>query len=95
MIRVLEFQGEDVVGHVEDGLILQVRLLSEPCLWCWEIRDGVDGPIVESSWADHWVAFASRAEAAAAGSRHLASGASASCRRPPQRVVAEPTRRAG
>lgn len=39
------------MGHI-DGLVLQVRLLAEPCLWYWKIRDGVDGPLVESSWAN-------------------------------------------
>jgi hypothetical protein len=48
------------VEHTDDGLVLDLRLLAEPCLWYREIREG----LVESSWADEWVAFASRAEAA-------------------------------
>ena len=91
------------MGHIDDGLVLQVRVLADPCLWYWEIRDGVDGRLVESSWASDWVAFASRTEAAAAGAGRLAELAttgsaarvSASLRRPAQRIVAEPTRRAG
>lgn len=91
------------MGPIDKGLVLQVRVLSEPCLWYWEIRDAADGRLVESSWASEWVAFASRTEAAVAGARRLAelaaSGSapcgSASSRRPPQRIVADPTRRAG
>lgn len=91
------------MGHLDDGLLLQVRLLAEPCLWFWELRDGVDGGLVESSWANEWVAFASRTEAAAAGARRRAelatTGAaarvSASSLRLAERIVAEPTRRAG
>lgn len=90
------------MGHRE-GLVLDVKLLAEPCLWYWEIHDGVGGRLVESSWANEWVAFASRAEAAAAGARRLAELAtagsaapvSASSRRPSQRIVATPARRAG
>jgi hypothetical protein len=44
--------------------------VGEPCLWCWDILDG-DGRLVQSSWADDWVAFPTRAEAAAAGARRL------------------------
>ena len=91
------------MGHIDDGLVLQVRLLAEPCLWYWKIRDGVDGLLVESSWANEWVGFASRTGAAAAGARRLAqlrttgsaARASASSGRLTQRIVAEPTRRAG
>lgn len=91
------------MGSIEEGLVLQVRLLPEPCLWCWEIRNGVDGRLVESSWAHAWVAFGSRTQAAAAGARRLARLAAAgsaaqvgaSSRRPLPRVAPEPTRRAG
>ena len=86
-----------------ESLVLDVRQLAEPCLWYWEIRDGADGRLVESSWANEWIAFASRTEASAAGARRLAelvAGGSAprmnaSARRPANRIAPEPTRRAG
>jgi hypothetical protein len=89
------------VAYLDGGLVLRVRLLAEPCLWCWEICDGVDGPLVESSWASEWVAFASRQEATAAGARRLAeletarfaSGGSSSAR-PGHRIAREAIRRA-
>ena len=46
---------------------VEVRLLPDPCLWCWEIRDA-QGGLVESSWANHWTAYPSRKEALAAAS---------------------------
>lgn len=90
------------MGHIDGGLVLQVRLLADPCLWYWEISDG-DGRLVESSWANEWVAFASGTEAAAAGGRRLAELATVGSaarvsplsRRLTQRIVAEHTRRAG
>ena len=46
---------------------VEARLLADPCLWCWEIRDA-QGGLVESSWANHWAAYPSREEALAAAS---------------------------
>lgn len=46
-------------------LTVEARLLAEPCLWCWEIRDAQDR-LVESSWANHRTAYPSREEALAA-----------------------------
>ncbi len=52
---------------------LTVRLLAEPCLWCWEIVDRRLGDtLVQSSWATEWMAYESRGEALAAGRRRLA-----------------------
>ena len=52
---------------------LRVRLLAEPCLWCWEIVDRRRGDVpVRSSWTTEWMAYASREEALAAGRRGLA-----------------------
>lgn len=48
-------------------LTVQARLLADPCLWCWEIRDA-QGGLVESSWANHRTAYPSREEALAAAS---------------------------
>ena len=53
-----------------------VRLLNEPCLWCWEIRDAADGDLVESSWTAEWIGYDSREEALAEGLVRLAGLAS-------------------
>lgn len=51
---------------------LRVRLLPEPCLWCWEIVDRRRGDtVVQSSWATEWMAYESREEALTAGRRRL------------------------
>jgi hypothetical protein len=50
--------------------ILVVRLMSDPCLWSWEIRE-VDGALVESGWISTWEAYDSREAAEAAGRRRL------------------------
>lgn len=60
------------MGQGERSLVVEVRLLSDPCLWCWAICDEDSGRLVASSWADEWVGFASRAEARAAGAKRLA-----------------------
>ena len=89
------------MARSDRGLVLRVRLLAQPCLWYWEICDGIDGPLVESSWASEWVAVASRQEALAAGAKRLAeletarfaSGASSSAR-PGHRIARGAIRRA-
>ena len=48
-----------------------VRLLAEPALWCWEIRDRQSGCLTVSSWDAVWMAYSSREEAEAAGHRYL------------------------
>lgn len=53
------------------ALDLRVRLLPGPCLWCWEIVDR-GGPLMDSSWAAGWTAYASPEEAFAAGRARLA-----------------------
>ncbi len=53
------------------ALTVEVRLLPDPCLWCWEIRDAACGEVVESSWAAQWAAYPSREEAYSEGRRHL------------------------
>jgi hypothetical protein len=47
-------------------LVVDVKLLPEPCLWCWEIRDTHSGT-VESSWDRDWTAYESRQQALTAG----------------------------
>lgn len=51
--------------------VAHVRLMGEPCLWCWEILDRARDEVVESSWTDHWMAYASRDEALSAASSRL------------------------
>lgn len=66
--------------EASERLHLELRLLAEPALWCWDIRDRQSGRIIESSWATNWMAYHSRDEAAAAGQErlrwHAASAAS-------------------
>lgn len=51
-----------------DRLDVQVRVLTEPCLWSWEILDRSDGDrVVRSSWAGQWMAYDSRDVALSAG----------------------------
>lgn len=51
---------------------VQPRLMVEPCLWCWEVRDPVHGELIESSWADEWTAYDSPDEALLAAARRVA-----------------------
>lgn len=88
------------MGHIGRGLVLRVRLPTHPCLWYWGILDGVDGPLVESSWASDWNGFASRQETVAAGARRLAelgtvrfASAARSSDRPGHRIAREAIRR--
>jgi hypothetical protein len=55
-----------------EHLRVHVHLLTEPCLWCWEIEDTAAGEVVESSWSSSWMAYKSAEEARAAGERRLA-----------------------
>lgn len=54
-----------------ETLTVEVRLLSDPPLWCWEIRDPGRGAVVESSWSSEWKAFGSAEEAYTAGCHRL------------------------
>jgi hypothetical protein len=54
-----------------DRLEVEVRLLPEPCLWAWEIRDPSRGGVVDSSWNAEWIAYDSAEEAYRAGRRRL------------------------
>ncbi len=54
-----------------ERLTVEVRLLADPCLWTWEIRDAERGDVVESGWATQWAAYPSREEAYSEGRRHL------------------------
>jgi hypothetical protein len=50
---------------------LHVRLLPEPGLWCWEIRDVAEGRLLGSSWEDEWTGFETAGAAWAAGRARL------------------------
>ena len=52
-------------------LTVEVRLLPEPCLWAWEIRDRKRGGVVDSSWDSEWTAYDSAEEAYMAGRQRL------------------------
>ena len=55
------------------ALDVGVRLLPEPCLWCWEIVDRHHGnALVQSSWAGEWMAYDTREAALSAGCGRLA-----------------------
>lgn len=54
---------------VSEFLTVEVRLLPDPCLFAWEIRDR--GGIVDSSWNSEWTAFDSAEEAYRAGRHRL------------------------
>ena len=54
-----------------DRLTVEVRLLSDPCLWAWQILDRNRGGIVDSSWDSEWTAYDSAEEAYRAGRRRL------------------------
>ena len=58
-------------GISREPLTVEVRLLPEPCLWTWEIRDEQRRQVVESSWTADWTAFDSADEAYRAGARRL------------------------
>ena len=52
-------------------LTVEVRLLPDPCLWAWEIRDQKRGGVVDSSWDSEWTAYDSAEEAYRAGRHRL------------------------
>jgi len=57
----------------ERQLIVEVRLMTEPCLWRWEIRDAERGNLIDSSWTREWMAYDSPEEALRAGRQRLTS----------------------
>ena len=50
---------------------LEVKLMDDPCLWRWDIKDSVQDAIVQSSWEQEWTAYPSREEAYRAGRARL------------------------
>ena len=58
------------MAHAHD-LYVEVRLLAEPSLWCWEIRDRRSRSAIVSSWEATWTAYPSQGEAFEAGIQYL------------------------
>lgn len=56
-----------------DELTVEVRLLSDPPLWCWEIREATRNTVLASSWAGEWTAYDSAEQAYSEGRRRLTS----------------------
>jgi hypothetical protein len=56
-----------------ERLSVEVQLMSEPCLWRWEILDQDRGVVVENSWTREWMAYESPEEAERAGRQRLTS----------------------
>ena len=54
-----------------DRLSVEVQLMSEPCLWRWEIRDRLRDEVLETSWTREWMAYESPDEAERAGRQRL------------------------
>ena len=52
-------------------LTVAVDLMSEPCLWRWEIRDPARDEVIADSWTHEWMAYESPDEALRAGSARL------------------------
>jgi hypothetical protein len=50
-----------------------VNLMTEPCLWRWEIRDPTRDEIIANSWTNEWMAYESSDEALRAGRARLTS----------------------
>jgi hypothetical protein len=53
--------------RTREVVTLHVRLLADPALWCWEIRDASGGQLLGSSWEDEWTGYETSQEAWAAG----------------------------
>ena len=58
-------------ASAREPLIVEVRLLPDPCLWAWEIRDRNRGGVIDSSWESEWTAYDSADEAYRAGRQRL------------------------
>ena len=57
----------------DSQLTVAVDLMSEPCLWRWEIRDPARDQVVANSWTNEWMAYESPDEALRAGRARLTS----------------------
>jgi hypothetical protein len=52
-------------------LTVAVHLMTEPCLWRWEIHDLAQDNVVANSWSNEWMAYDSPDEAYRAGQQQL------------------------
>ena len=55
------------------GLTVKVNLMSDPCMWQWEIRDPRRDEVVATSWTSEWMAYESPDEAFRAGQARLST----------------------
>jgi hypothetical protein len=53
------------------GLTVKVNLMSDPCMWQWEIRDPRRDEVVATSWTSEWMAYESPDDALRAGQARL------------------------
>ena len=60
-------------SQAQQRLSVEVRLMTEPCLWRWEICDRERNEVVDNSWTREWMAYESREEALRAGRQRLTS----------------------
>jgi hypothetical protein len=58
-------------SSASSDLTVEVRLMSNPCLWRWEIKDRRRNEVVDSSWTAEWMAYDSSEEAYRAGRQRL------------------------
>ncbi|HEY3067610.1 MAG TPA: hypothetical protein VGL09_17590 [Methylomirabilota bacterium] len=56
-----------------EQLTVEVQLMADPSLWCWEIRDESHGCVLENSWTGEWTAYESPEEAYRAAQARLRS----------------------
>lgn len=54
-----------------ERLTVTVQLMTEPCLWHWEIRDPRRDEVVADSWNGEWMAYESADEAYRAAQARL------------------------
>ena len=54
-------------------LTVEVQLMANPSLWCWEIKDQARGQVLENSWTGEWNAYESPEEAYQAAQERLNS----------------------
>ena len=54
-----------------EQLTVEVQLMADPALWCWEIKD--ESRVLENSWTGEWTAYESSEEAYRAAQARLRS----------------------
>ncbi|MGH7279588.1 MAG: hypothetical protein ACREJG_13015 [Candidatus Rokuibacteriota bacterium] len=56
-----------------ESLTVDVQLMTDPCLWRWEIRDAARGQVLDNSWTREWKAYQTSEEALRAARERLTS----------------------